>query len=114
MLTLRVTYDAAPKGNPAATTVCQPTEHVLQVSSAHLPDIVALQRVAADRGIAHAGHLAIARAKAVCRHRAIPPRFRQTEVLKAALGDISGICGFAGIIFRILCVNSGGIVWNST
>lgn len=114
VLTLRVTYDAPPKGNLAARTVCQAGRHVLQVSPVYPLNADTLQRVVAARGIAQAAHLAIARAQAVVGHRAIPSRFRQTVALKAGLGDIPGICALAIWFFRILRVNSGGIAWNST
>lgn len=106
-ITPQIVFEAARAGDPLAQTVFQRAGHALGVGLTNLIDIVAPQQVVIGGGIAQAGDLLLDPARAVVRERAFPPQLRRTEIVQAALGDLSGVYGAAAMVFYDVRVNPG-------
>lgn len=102
----KIVCQAALEGDPAAREVFKQAGHALGIGLVALADIFAPTRIVVGGGIAQAGELLLAPARAVVAARAFPPRLRQVEIVQAALGDLSGIFGAAAMVFYDLRINS--------
>jgi glucokinase len=105
-LSPKIICQAAQTGDRAACEVFQQAGHALGVGLVALADIFAPTRIVVGGGIAQAGELLLAPARAVVRQRAFPPIIRQVEIVQAALGDLSGVFGAAAMVFHDLRINT--------
>ncbi|MCC6803323.1 MAG: ROK family protein [Anaerolineae bacterium] len=105
-LTPRLVAEAAQHGDAAACEVWRLVGHALGIGLTNLVNIVSPTRIVVGGGIAQAGDLLLEPARAVIRERAFPPQHRQTEVVGATLGDLSGLYGAAAMVFHDLRINS--------
>lgn len=101
----KIVCQAAECGDPAAREVFNQAGHALGVGLLALADIFAPTRIVVGGGIAQAGELLLAPARAVVTSRAFPPRIRQVEIVQAELGDLSSVFGAAAMVFNDLRIN---------
>jgi glucokinase len=76
LLTPKIVYDAAQKGDPAACQVFSIAGRALGIGLTNLVDIVAPQRIVIGGGIAQAGELLLGPAREFVQRCAYPPRLR--------------------------------------
>jgi len=105
-ITPELIYEAAKAGDPAACEVFERAGHALGLALVSLADIVAPTRIIIGGGIAQSGDFLLEPARKVIRERAFPPRIRQTEIVQAALGDLSAVYGAAAMVFFDLRINN--------
>ena len=99
-------WQAAVAGDRVAREVFRQAGHALGIGLVALADIFAPTRIVVGGGIAQAGELLLAPARAVVSQRAFPPSIRQVEIVQAALGDLSGVYGAAAMVFHDLRINT--------
>jgi glucokinase len=104
-VTPRLVYEAAQQGDRAACEVWERVGHALGIGLTALVNIVSPTRVVVGGGITQAGDFLLEPARAVVRERAFPPQHRKSEIVPAALGDLSGLYGAAAMVFHNLRVN---------
>lgn len=105
-ITPELVYEAAKAGDPAGCEVFERAGHALGLALVSLADIVAPTRIIIGGGIAQAGDFLLEPARKVIRERAFPPQIRQTQIVQAALGDLSAVYGAAAMVFNDLRINS--------
>jgi glucokinase len=103
-LTPEIAWQAALRGDEAARLVFARAGHALGIALTNLIDIVDPKRVIVGGGIAQAGDLLLAPARAVVQQRAYPPPLREVAVVQAELGDLSGMYGAAAMVIHDLHV----------
>jgi glucokinase len=96
---------AAEAGDPAARSIFEKAGHALGLGLVSLADIVSPPRIIVGGGITQAGDLLLEPARKVVRERAFPPQHRMTEIVPAALGDLSATFGAAALVFHDLRIN---------
>jgi glucokinase len=105
IITPLMVFEAAQQGDVAACEVWRKVGHALGIGLLNLINIVSPTCVVIGGGISQAGDLLLEPAREVIRERAFPPQHRKTQILQAALGDLSGIYGAAAMVFQNLRIN---------
>jgi glucokinase len=105
-VTPKAINDAAMQGDHAALEVWRRVGHALGIGLVNLINIVSPTTVILGGGIAQAGELLLAPARAVVQERAFPPQHRQSRIVQAALGDLSALYGAAVLVFHDLVINT--------
>ncbi|MCC6790532.1 MAG: ROK family protein [Thermomicrobiales bacterium] len=95
----------AAAGDPAACEVYARVGHALGIGLTNLIDTMAPDVLIVGGGIAQAGELLLAPARAVVHQRAYPPSLRTTPIVPAALADLSGVYGAAAMALHDLRID---------
>jgi glucokinase-like ROK family protein len=105
-ITPRIVFEAAQQNDSVANEVWKNVGHTLGIGLTNLINIVSPRRVIIGGGISQAGDYLLDPVRSVIRSRAFPPQHRATDVVRAALGDLSGIFGAAAMVFHDLRINA--------
>jgi len=101
-LTSRMVYEAASAGDRLSCEIMQETGRLLGVGIANMVNTLNPDKVVIAGGVIAAGELLFAPCRREVRRLAFPRPARRAQIVPAALGELAGALGAAGICLQHL------------